>query len=119
MDLTKEVQGIFKDYLGEVMSAADKVIPEVAKETAKKIKDTAPRRKGSYAKSWSVKTDKKRIHVSSTVYAKAPGYRLAHLLENGHAKRAGGRVQGIPHIAPAEEWAAEEVVGRLQRAMTI
>lgn len=118
MDFDKEVQAFFKDYLGDVMTATSTVVPEVAKETANRIKSTAPKRTGKYAKSWKMSTEKGRTNVKTTIYADKPEYRLTHLLEYGHAKRGGGRVQGQEHIEPAEKWAAEEVVSRLRRAMT-
>ena len=95
---------------------------EVAKEAAQKLKQTSPKRQGKYARSWKVKQEKGRLKVMVTVFSDKPEYRLTHLLEYGHAKRGGGRVQGIEHIAPVEEWANNEAVDRIIeeiRRMTI
>jgi hypothetical protein len=51
------------------------------------------------------------------VHVKAPHYRLAHLLEYGHAKVGGGRVEGRPHIRPAEEMVIREFMAEVEEAI--
>ena len=86
---------------------ADTAMKKAVRKTAKSVKDeisaNAPKRTGTYAKSWSSKKIKENSHsLEMTVHSKNR-YQLAHLLEKGYAKRGGGRVSGKPHIAPAEE----------------
>ena len=81
------------------------------------IRDTAPERTGKYAKSWRTKKTKETsTELEVTVYSPSR-YMLAHLLEHGHAKRGGGRVRAIPHIAPAEEAAEEQLMKDIERGL--
>lgn len=108
------VNRFLKDYQGEVIEAVTEVIPQVAKESAKKLKDTSPKGKtGRYAKGWTYKIEKGRLRIGATVYGKSGTYQIAHLLEHGHAKRNGGRVEPIEHIKPVEQWAVDEVFERV------
>ena len=56
---------------------------------------------GWYAKGWKSQFTEKRMSSSAIIYNEHPG--LPHLLEYGHAKRGGGRVEGRTHIATVED----------------
>ena len=100
--------------------AADEVkkaVKKAGKTTKNDINGSAPVRTGKYAKSWRSKvTAEDSQSISVTVHSPTR-YMLAHLLEHGHAKRGGGRVRAIHHIAPAEEHATTELVRDIENAL--
>lgn len=117
-DIQRDVNAILGQYSAEVAAVASEVIREVARDAAKKLRQEAPKKTGEYAKGWTFKVVKGRISTVATVYGRSPTYRLAHLLEYGHAKRNGGRVEGIEHIKPVEEWAEKEAEDRIIRRIS-
>ena len=117
INLEEELGRILDEYMDDVEETANKVINQVAKEAAQKLKDTSPRDTGKYANGWTVKRGKK---LDAVVYnATRPG--LTHLLEESHPIRnqygTWGRSTAQPHIAPVREWAEEEVVKRIEEAL--
>lgn len=97
----------------DVKDAVKKAGTQVKKE----IQASAPQRTGAYAKSWKTKNTKETANsLQVTVYS-GNRYYLAHLLEFGHAKRGGGRVRAIPHIAPAEENGAKFLEQEIERRL--
>ena len=108
--------------LQEYAELADDAMKEAVKKTAtsvkKEISANAPKDTGAYGKSWKATKVKENSHsLQMTVHSK-DHYRLAHLLEKGHAKRGGGRVAGKPHIAPAEENGAEMLENLIKGALS-
>lgn len=97
----------------DVQEATRKSIDEVSKEAVQKLRNTSPRKTGSYAKGWGVK---KQGRMDAVVYNRTDAP-LTHLLENGHIVRnkkgTYGRALGIKHIAPVEEWASDELSRRI------
>lgn len=115
--LAKEVMEGLEEYAELATDVMKKEIQETGKIVKKQIEQTAPRKSGRYAKSWAVKkTAESSNSLEVTVHSRNR-YMLTHLLENGHAKRGGGRVRAIPHIAPAEELGAQELEKRIERAL--
>ena len=116
--LAAEIARGLADYSQDVVEKVNVSSDKVGKAAVKQLKQTSPKRHGKYAKSWTMKTEPevgqphKRI-----VHVKAPHYRLAHLLEHGHAKVGGGRVEGIPHIRPAEEEVIREFTREVEEAI--
>lgn len=106
-DELMKVMGEIKETTADELK---KSIKKAGKDIASEIKSTAPKLTGKYASSWrSSVTSEGAESIQVTVHSPSR-YQLAHLLENGHAKRGGGRVAAIPHIAPAEE----KVMGRIE-----
>lgn len=92
-------------------------VRKAGKTVKEQIAQTAPERTGAYAKSWAVKkTRESSQSLEVTVHSKSR-YQIAHLLEHGHAKRGGGRVSAIPHIAPAEQASEEQLLTDIEKAL--
>ena len=72
---------------------------------------------GAYAKSWAAKTTKETANAMEIVVYFRNRYQLAHLLEFGHALRKGSRTRAFPHIAPAEERAAQTLEREMEKAL--
>lgn len=105
------------NYSEEVTEKIKKDVKIVANNCKKEIQANAPRKDGDYAESWYAKKVFESDKDIRMVVHNKKEYRLAHLLENGHAKVNGGRVAGIPHIRPAEQNAEKELIGRVKVAV--
>ena len=92
-------------------------VKDVSKEVKKEISANAPKRTGAYKKSWATKKTKETSNSLTMTVHPRNRYQIAHLLEHGHAKRGGGRVAAIPHIAPAEEHGATLLQQKIERGL--
>lgn len=105
------------EYADLASDTVKEAVTESAKAVKKEIQAGAPSRTGKYKKSWTAKKTKESSNgLVITVHSK-DRYQIAHLLEHGHAKRGGGRVAAIPHIAPAEAKGEEELMERIERGV--
>ena len=113
--ISNEFAKILSEYKDEIEEGMSSVKEEVAKETVKELKSTSPKKKGKgggqYAKGWKISDvkGKKIIHNKK--------YQLTHLLEYGHAKVNGGRVDAKVHIRPAEEKAIKRYISGVEKVI--
>ena len=104
----------YSDPTNEGVKAA---VKKAAKTVKDEIKSGAPVRTGAYKRSWATKNTRESSNaLEITVYSKNR-YQLAHLLEHGHAKRGGGRVEARPHIAAAEQSGIEQLQQEIERCL--
>lgn len=113
-ELAAAIAAELESYRQEVTDGLKKEVKKVAKETVKQIKSDSPQKSGGYSKGWKMKTayeDQEDIRI--LIYnSKKP--QLAHILEHGHAKVNGGRVEGKPHIIPAEQEAEKKLMNKVK-----
>ena len=108
-NLAKTIMEGLQEYADVASEDVKTAVRKAGKNVKTEISANAPKRTGAYAKSWTVKTEKETANSLEVVVHSKNRYQIAHLLEHGHAKRGGGRVAGIPHIAPAEEKAVKQL----------
>ena len=116
-DMAEAIEKELMEYRGLAADELKTAVKKAGRTAKSDINKSAPVRTGAYAKSWRMKvTEESSVGIGVTVYSPSH-YMLAHLLENGHAKRNGGRVAGERHIAPAEEHAKEQLIGDIEKAL--
>lgn len=104
----------------------NRVITEGTKKEAKKSMDrlvkvtkaTAPKHRPRYYKNISSKKTRDDFFGAEYIwYVKGSEYRLSHLLENGHAKKGGGRVAGTHFIKNASDPILEAYVKAVEEVI--
>ena len=110
-----QMKEVLDEVNKEVREAGIKGINKISKESVSKLRNTSPKKTGSYARGWATK---KEGEMDVIVHNKTD-YQLTHLLENGHVirnkKGTYGRTSGKKHIKPVEEWAVDALPEEIMR----
>lgn len=110
-DLADAIMEGLMEYQQNVTEGLKEDIRDAAKLCHNEIKKNAPKDTGDYRKSWRVQEIFENQEELRVVVHSPKHYHRTHLLEHGHAKVNGGRVEGKPHIGPAEK-EAEKLLDR-------
>lgn len=127
LNLDSTINQLLEQYDKDVYEVMDSAVDDVANETANKLRAVQFKTGGEYSASWvSDKEPSGRLQTKRVVHNEEH-YRLTHLLEKGHVIRNGrsritgksyGRTGAYPHIAPAEDWAREELPRIVERKLS-
>ena len=107
-----------QDFQGATEEALLAAINETAEQAADVVKAKAQHFGANYANDIKAIPARKIQRNGGTAYVTAGDhYRVAHLLEHGHAKRNGGRVRAIVHIAPVEQTVINQFTREVEKGV--
>ena len=115
--LGSAIEKMLDEYSELTTESMKEAVKNAGAEVREEIMEKAPRDTGKYARSWKNKVTLENSHAMQVTVYNKDRYRLAHLLEHGHAKRGGGRVRAYPHIAEAEEHGNARLEADIKKAL--
>ena len=115
--LTDAILQNMRDYNAEVVEKTNEIIEDVSKSSLKELKNSSPKSTGEYEKGWRSEKHYNKDGILDIKLHNKTHYQLTHLLEKGHAKSGGGRVNAVPHIAPVEEAVIQKISERIEREL--
>lgn len=118
--LAEAIKKALEEFEGVTEEAVRAGVTQTAKEAVSDLQGAQPSGSGrygswtSYNNGWTAtKTTAGKKSIGAVVHNKSH-YQLAHLLENGHALKNGGRAQAFPHIAPVAEQAEDNLLKNIR-----
>ena len=119
-DLAAEIANELIKYTDRIVVRINTSTERIGKKAVRALRQPpTPKLTGAYRKSWKMTTEigsGGRLY-DRYIHAAAPEYRLAHLLEYGHVKAGGGRVEARPHIARVEQEVIREFIAEVEEAI--
>ena len=119
--ISVQMRKILDAYEERVENVYEVSVSRVSREAVQRLRNTSPKKSGSYARGWTLKKVKSRASVTDVIVHNRTDYQLTHLLENGHVirnkKGEYGRTRPIKHIAPVAEWAENELPNDIERGL--
>lgn len=121
-ELGDAIAGVLAEYSRDVQDKLRKIVDASMRELVTTTRKTAPRRKSGIRHYYKQIASKLTLDTDSgyarTWYVKRPDYRLTHLLEFGHQKVNGGRVEGTHFLQKAVTQVTEEYLQQVEEAVS-
>jgi len=113
-----EIKDILSDYSKDIQDAITEEAISVAKKGVAELKNTSPKKTGSYRKGWRVDTTKGTWSIECIIH-NSTNYQLTHLLEKPHVIRNGNGTWGTStpkvHISPVEQSCVREYENEVEK----